>query len=77
MLDKTALKELKMLIALCKKEGVKSVECSGIKIEFNQYALPERKIRRKKLDQDSEPTVEMPYSDEDVLMWSAMGHVNG
>lgn len=76
MLDKQALKELKMLIALCKKEGVKSVECSGIKIEFNQYALPERKSRKKKLA-ESEPIIEMPYSDEDALFWSADGIING
>jgi hypothetical protein len=65
------------LIALCKKEGVKSVEVAGMKIEFNAYSLPERKTRKKKTIADSEPLIEMPYSDEDALFWSADGMING
>lgn len=75
MLDKNTLKELKTLIALCKKEGVKSVEVGTIKLEFNPYSS-ERKTRRKKVS-DSDPVVELPYSDDDALFWSADGMING
>lgn len=68
MIDKNTIKELKNLIALCKKENVKCVEVSGIKIEFNPYAPKER---RKKTQASSEPIIEDQYSDEDALFWSS------
>ena len=69
MLQKADLKELKTLIALCKKEGLKSIELNGIKIEFNPYT-PIKKTRKKKSESE-EPIVEEQYTDEDILFWSA------
>jgi hypothetical protein len=77
MVNRQQIKELKALIALCKKEGVKSVEVAGMKIEFNAYSLPERKTRKNKIMADSEPIIELPYTAEDLLNWSAIGHING
>lgn len=68
MIDKSAIKEIKALIALCKKENVKSVEVNGIKLEFNPYAPKERRKRQLK---QTEPEIDLPYSDEDALFWSA------
>lgn len=68
MIDKISIKEIKNLIALCKKENVKCVEINGIKIEFNPYAPKER---RKTKASSQEPQVELPYSDEDALFWSS------
>lgn len=68
MLDKSVVKELKALITLCKKENVKMVEVNGIKLEFNPYAPKERKRRKVS---NTDPEVELPFSDEDALFWSS------
>lgn len=73
MVAKQDLKDLKALIALCKKEGIKSVELNGVKIEFNPYTIEKR--TRKVKSQD--PVVDVPYSNEDALFWSADGMMNG
>ena len=63
------MKELKALIVLCKKENVKCVEVNGIKLEFNPYTLKERK--KRKAPNSADPDIEVPFSDEDALFWSA------
>lgn len=73
MVDKNQLKELKHIIALCKKEGVKSIEMNGIKLEFNPYSLP---TKTKKQTDDQDIKVEPQFNDEDILFWSA-GGLNG
>jgi hypothetical protein len=73
MVAKQDLKDLKALIALCKKEGIKSVELNGVKIEFNPYTIEKRTRKAKSQD----PVVNVPYSDEDALFWSADGIMNG
>lgn len=73
MVDKSQLKELKNLIALCKREGIKSVEIAGIKFEFNPYSLPQKKSKTK---DDDQIITENQYTDEEILFWSS-GGLNG
>lgn len=73
MVDKSQIKELKNLIALCKREGIKSIEIAGMKLEFNPYSLPQKKSKTK---EDDQIITENQYTDEEILFWST-GGLNG
>lgn len=61
------LKDLQQLIAVCHKQGIKSISVDGVQIELGDKPV---KQKRNAATSDIIP-VEGTYSDEDTLLWSA------
>jgi hypothetical protein len=69
-----SLKELEALVRMCRKQGVSSVEVDGIKLVMGDE--PERATKaNSEISKDA--TDESMYDEEQLLMWSAAGVVNG
>lgn len=60
--------DLKEIIALCRKSGVKSIKIEGIELELLEE-VPPSTYKRKKLEVASDKP-EQSMTDDDYLMWS-------
>lgn len=67
------LKQIKALIALCRKQGITSIKVGGIELNLADLPAPRTYTKGKKQTQDVSPANE-PISDgptqEELLMWS-------
>jgi hypothetical protein len=64
------LKDLKDVIALCRKTGVKSIEIDGVKLELNEVA-PNRKSRTTVESSEVDEITSDTPTEEQMLFWSA------
>ena len=62
------LDQLKKIIELCRKTGVKTFTCGEMTVTLSDYA-PQSKYKRRQMQQDEIPS-DVP-SDAELLMWSA------
>lgn len=69
-MDISSLKDLKTLIALCRKQGIEFFKIDGI--EFKLSAVPPpKKLSRKELNEASKIINENTFTPDDILNWSA------
>jgi hypothetical protein len=62
------LKDLKGIIALCRKTGVKSIEIDGVKLELGD--APHRSIKPADATPDTEEITSDVPTAEEMLFWS-------
>lgn len=63
------LKQLKAVIDLCRKSGVKTIKVDNIELTLADN-VPRRTRRTK---DDKEEITEHPFSEEETLFWSSTG----
>lgn len=61
------LKDLKALLKACHEHGVHNIEIDGIKMQIGEP-------KSAAAESDSKP-IAPTYTEEDLLMWSAGGHI--
>lgn len=64
-----SIKDLKDVIALCRKTGVKSIEIDGVKLELNE-SVPVRKSRTESASSESDEIQSDSPTEEQMLFWS-------
>lgn len=64
------LKDLKSVMTICKKLGVKTIEVGGVKMEFSDEAL-RAKPKKTKMANELDLTPQQEYSPEDLMFWSS------
>jgi hypothetical protein len=64
------IQEIKDLIKLCKREGVKSIKVDGC--ELSLHEMPVKRSRKAKNGTDNIET-DAKFTDEQVLLWSSHG----
>lgn len=64
------LTDLKTLIKMCHKEGIKSIEVDGVKLLLGDVPVSPRRLK----SEQPEIKDEIPaYTDEELMTWSANG----
>jgi hypothetical protein len=61
-----SIKDLKALIALCRKSGIKNIEVDGVKLELGDPAV---KVGKSHIPTTEDLTSDGP-TQEELLMWS-------
>lgn len=67
------LKEFEQLVKLAKKAGILKLKMDGVEIEFDPESL-HKKPRNKSTPEVPQSS---PYTDEQTLMWSTQGNLDG
>lgn len=62
------LTKLAKVLTLLRKNGIKSAEIEGIKLEFGE--IPPSNYKRRKSLKESDPINEPQMTDEEMLFWS-------
>ncbi len=61
--------KLNRVLTLLRKNGIKSAELDGIKLEFGD--LPQSNYKKRKSLKESDPINEPKLTDEEMLFWSS------
>lgn len=66
--------DLKKIITLCRKSGIKSLKLGELEITLDaEHTLPQRLTKKQRLEATTDPKTSTAYTDEQLLMWSVQG----